>query len=144
MALDTATLSAVSALAGSGIGAMASVATTWLTHRFQGQSKRIGQEVTRRERLFTDFVDQASKTYAAGMTHQGLDDPADLVPMYATMNKLRLFATPATVAAAQAVMDGILQVYDQPLATLKAQSAATHDILRSFAERCRAELVSLR
>lgn len=144
--MDPATISAVSALAGSGIGALASVATTWLTQHFQGQSKRLGQEASRRERLFSEFVDQASKTYADGMTQECLDDPAKLVPMYATMNKLRLFATPATVGAAEMVMEDILRTYDQPPAAVKARSAsvAAHDILRAFAERCRSELAGLR
>ena len=62
MAMDPATISAVSALAGSGIGALASVTTTWLTQHFQSRSQRLSQEGSRRERLFGDFVDQASQT----------------------------------------------------------------------------------
>ena len=109
--MDPSSLSAISALAGSAIGALASVATTWLTQRFQGQEKRLGQQSSRRERLFSDFLDQASKTYADGMTQECLDDPAKLVPLYATMNKLRLVAKPQTVAAAQAVMEDILRAH---------------------------------
>ena len=91
--MNPATLSALSALAGSAIGALASVATTWLTQHHQDHTQRQNQEASRRERLFGEFIDQASKTYADGMIQERLDDPAKLVPMYATINKLRLFAT---------------------------------------------------
>ena len=50
--MNPATISALSALAGSAIGALASVATTWLTHRHQGHMQRLMQEGSRRERVF--------------------------------------------------------------------------------------------
>jgi hypothetical protein len=146
MVMDPATISAVSALAGSGIGALASVTTTWLTQHFQGQAQRLKQEASRRERLFSAFVDQASQTYADGMVHDGLDDPATLVPLYATINKLRLFATGDTVRTAERVLDGIVANYEAPRSDLdpRGTSVSAHDILRAFAEACRTELESLR
>src|SRR4029078_11662157 len=39
--MNTATVSAVLALAGSGIGALASVTTSWLTQHFQTREKRL-------------------------------------------------------------------------------------------------------
>jgi Beta-L-arabinofuranosidase, GH127 catalytic domain len=50
-----------------------------------------------------------------------------------------------TVAAAQAVMEDILKVYDEPAAAVRARSANmhSHDILRNFGESCRAELAAL-
>ena len=146
MAMDTATVSAVSALAGSGIGALASVATSWLTQHFQSREKRLSQEVSRRERVFVTFVDQASQTYAHGMVQEGLDDPSRLVPLYATINKLRLFATRDTLRAAEKVLDAIVQTYQAPGSALRSGDAnvAAHDILRTFAELCRAELKALR
>ena len=144
--LDPATISALSALAGSAIGALASVATTWFTQHHQEHTQRHNQEASRRERLFGEFIDQASKTYADGMVQERLDDPAKLVPMYATINKLRLFASPATIGTAEAVLDGIVETYEAPPSALKAHNSngAARDILRAFAEACRAELTDLR
>ena len=144
--MNTATISAISALAGSGIGALASVTTNWLTHHFQSREKRLSQEASRRERVFVSFVDQASQTYAHGMVQEGLDDPSRLVPLYATINKLRLFATKETVRAAEKVLDAVVHAYRAPGDPLKAEDAsvASHDILRTFAELCRAELKALR
>ncbi|MBB6409202.1 hypothetical protein [Mesorhizobium sangaii] len=146
MTMDPATISAVSALSGSAIGAMASFATTWLTQNHQDRIQRLDKEGSRRERLFAEFIDQASKAYADGVVQERLDDPAKLVPMYATINKLRLFAKPVTIEAAEAVLASIVKAYEAPssaLETLKAEVAA-HDILRSFAESSRLELTTLR
>jgi hypothetical protein len=146
MALDSATISAVSALVGSAIGALASVATSWFTQRSQSQAQRLSQEASRRERLFGDFVDRASQTYADGMTHDGLDDPVRLVPLYAAINKLRLFATRETVHAAETVLYGVVETYQSPQPALEERNTnvEAHDILRAFAESCRDELENLR
>ena len=143
--MDAAYISALSALSGSAIGALASVATTWLTQHHQDQTQRLNQEASRRERLFGEFIDQASKTYADAMVQESLDDPAKLVPMYATINRLRLFATPSTIGAAEAVLDGIVETYQAPPSALKVRNStgAARDILRAFAESCRAELTDL-
>ena len=146
MIMDAATISAFSALAGSAIGALASVATTWLTQHHQDHMQRLEQEASRRERQFGEFIDQASKAYADGVVQERLDDPAKLVPMYTAMSKLRLFATPGTIGAAEAVLERIVKTYESPSTALEARNAhvAAHDILRAFAEACREELTYLR
>ena len=146
MSMDPATISAFSALAGSAIGALASVATTWLTQHHQDHMQRHNQEASHREQLFGEFIDQASKTYADGIVQERLDDPAKLVPVYATINKLRLFATQGTIEAAGSVLERIVETYESPPSALEARNAriAAHDILRTFAESCRAELTHLR
>lgn len=146
MAMDSATISAVSALAGSAIGALASVATSWFTQHSKSQSQRLNQEAARRERLFSEFVEQASQSYADGMIQNDLDDPAKLVPLYASISKLRLFATPETVHSAEAVLDSVLQTYRTPNSALAARTSdvSAHDILRTFSDSCRTELEHLR
>ncbi|MGL4968489.1 MAG: hypothetical protein ACRC67_45175 [Inquilinus sp.] len=141
--MDTAYISALSALAGSAIGAMASFATTWLTQRHQDHADRLSKEASRRERLFGEFIEQASKIYGDALLLDHLDDPAKLVPVYATLNKLRLFATPRSIAAAEAVLDRLLETYALPPDELKepAWDKETHDILRDFTQFCRAELI---
>ena len=59
-----------------------------------------------------------------------------LFPMYATINKLRLFAKPGTIGAAEAVLERIVETYELPLSALEARNShvAAHDILRTFAE----------
>ena len=74
--MEAAYLSALSALAGSAIGATASLTTTWLTQRYQERSQRMAQERARRERIFGEFIDQASQLYADALSHTPLEDPA--------------------------------------------------------------------
>ena len=141
--MDAAYLSAFSALAGSAIGALASLTTTWLTQRYQYRSQRMAQEQVRRERIFGEFIDQASQMYADALSHTSLEDPARLVPLYATLGKLRLFASERTIAAANAVMDRIVETYYMPNIDLTAQPSPKDvdiDLLRAFTKACRAEL----
>ena len=59
--MNAAYISALSALLGSAIGALASLATTWLTQRHQDEARQHAQEVARRERLFVEFIDLSSR-----------------------------------------------------------------------------------
>jgi hypothetical protein len=145
--MNPAYISALAALAGSAIGALASFGTTWLSQIHQDHVQQLDREATRRERLFAEFIDQASRTFVDAMVQDRLDDPTKLVPMYASMSKLRLFATPRTIAAAEAVLESVLKTYEAPPAlpeAAKMDGLAAHDILRAFAESCRAELTALR
>ena len=145
--LDPATISALSALAGSAIGALASVTTTWLTQHHQDHTQRRNQEASRRERLFGEFIDQASKTYADGMVQERLDDPAKLVPMYATIEQ----ASPLCHASHDPCCRGSAGRHHRDIrgASVCSESrtirhGAARDILHEFAEACRAELTDLR
>lgn len=140
--MNAAYIPAISALAGSGIGALASFATTWLTQRHQDLTERLSKEASRRERMFGEYIDEASKAYIDALAHDHLDDPAKLVSLYAIMNKLRLFAMPETIAAAEAVLDRIVEIYDEPTAKPKqsAEERRAEDLLRNFTGVCRAEL----
>jgi hypothetical protein len=62
--MDAAYISAVAALAGSAIGALASFVTTWLTQHAQQRATRLAQEMSRRERLYGEFIDEASRLLA--------------------------------------------------------------------------------
>jgi hypothetical protein len=89
--MDVAYTSAFAALAGSAIGAFASFATTWLPQHQQERATRLAQEMSRRERLYGEFIDEASRLLADALTHH-LEEPSKMVPIYAVMGKLRLFA----------------------------------------------------
>jgi hypothetical protein len=140
--VNAAYISAISALSGSAIGALASLATTWLTQRHQDQSRRLAQDHGRRERIFAEFIDLASKAFVDALLQTSIKDPSPLVLLYATMGKLRLFASQPTVEAAEKALNSVLETYYQPKFDLQAKPVINHnfDILREFAERCRAEL----
>lgn len=140
--MNAAYVSALSALAGSAIGALASFATTWLTQHYQDRVQRAAQESSRRERLFGDFIDEASKLFADAMV-SGLESPSKLVHLYAIMGKLRLFASESVIAEADRVMERIVETYYAPNENIAAYDAArrhSHDLLREFSKVCQNEL----
>ena len=116
--MDTAYISAFAALAGSAIGASAPFATTWLTHHAQQRATRLEQEMSRRERLYGEFINEASRLIADALTHH-LQDPSKMVVLYASMGKLRLFS-PLNVVAPGGRGDGkALEIYDLPHADFR-------------------------
>ena len=111
--MDTTYFSAVAALAGSAIGALASVATTWVTQFTQARAMQRLQDRARREALYSEFIREASKLFADAFEHE-LDDPAKLVQLYAIVNTIRLFGQPRTLEEAERVMNQIGATYFAP------------------------------
>jgi hypothetical protein len=135
-------MTAFSALAGSAMGGMASIATTWLTQHSQDRSQRHSQSEARRERLYGDFIDEASKLYIDALTHER-GDPSQFVQIYATIGKLRLFASADIVSKADQVMRDISKTYSLPKRDFtQRQDDATRELntLRAFSEACREDL----
>ncbi len=99
--------------------------------------------MSRRERLYGEFVDEASRLLADALTHH-LEEPSKMVPLYAIMGKLRLFASANVVTRADEVMGQIVEIYDLPNADFRnpADRPAQQrvDILRAFGEACREDL----
>ena len=102
----------------------------------------MAQNSARLEQVIGEFIDQASRLFADALTHQ-LEDPAKLVPLYATMGKLRLYASNATVLCADRVMSRILDAYYSPnvnFETQRIRNAENYDVLRAFIAACQTEL----
>jgi hypothetical protein len=140
--MDPAYLSALSALAGSSIGAIASLGTTWLTQAFQDRTQRLVQESTRREKLFGDFLEEATRRYGEALASE-VTGPAALVDLYAIMGKMRLFASSETVAAADQLLTAIAATYRRPptdLIQVDLSHDTMHDFVREFTDSCRADL----
>ena len=77
--MDAAYLSAFSALAGSAIGALSSLATTWLTQNAQNRLAYLNQKRTKREALYTEFIDEASRLFLDALSHE-MGDLSKMVP----------------------------------------------------------------
>jgi hypothetical protein len=140
--VSAAFMSAISALAGSAIGGVASIATTWLTQHSQDRSQRHAQSLGRRERLYGDFIDEASTLFIDALTHEQID-PSKFVQIYATIGKLRLFASANVVSNAEKVMRDVVVVYYLPNRDFTREAAPTEselNILHAFSEACRDDL----
>jgi hypothetical protein len=135
-------VSAIAPLAGSAIGAVAFFATTWLTQHAQQRAHRFGQAMARREHLYGDFIEEASKLFTDALTHE-LDDPSKFVRLYALVGKLRLFASVDVISRAEEVMQSIAETYNLPnrdLRNLQEMQEQDVDVLRAFSEACREDL----
>jgi hypothetical protein len=143
--MDMGYISTLSALAGSAIGAFASVGTTWLTQVTQTRASQRLQDRGRREALYGEFICEASKLFADAFENQ-LDDPAKLVRLYAIVNTIRLFGRPRTLEAAERVINDIGAAYFAPNKDLRlfANIARDSDLdpLCAFSNACREELLS--
>ncbi len=137
---NSAYITALSALAGSAIGAESSLITTWLTQSSTARSQRLQREEARQETLFAEFIDEASRVYADALSHP-LDDLDKMVKIYAIMNRMRLFAPADIIAKADKVTERLVETYFAPNLTasdIRAMLAENRvDLLRDFSDACR-------
>jgi hypothetical protein len=141
--MNAAILSALSALFGSSIGAIASIATTWLSQHYQNRGQLVVQDIARRERLFTQFIDLAAKLYANALT-QEMTDISVVMPLYALKSQINLFAKTETSAKAEEVVRQIIDTYYAPAIDFRNRHTARdgeHDLLQGFTAACRSELL---
>jgi len=138
--MNNAYMSAIAALAGSAVGALASFATTWLTLHSHERAERFA--MTRREHLYGEFIEEASKLSTDAIIHQ-LDEPSKFVRLYALVGNLRLCASPEVIVKAEEVMRLILEISNRPnidFRNLAAREENETDLLREFSEACREDL----
>lgn len=140
--MNTAYFSAFAALAGSAIGALGGVVTTWITLNGQQRARRFAREMSRKESLYTEFIQESSKLYTDALTHK-LEDLSKLIPLYALVSKLRLIASDNVIVKAEEVMWRIIQTYERPeedVHTLVKRGQRDLDLLRPFSEACRRDM----
>ena len=98
--------------------------------------------MTRCERLYEEFIEEASKLFADSIAHQ-LDDPSKFVRLYALVGRLRLFAPPHVISSAEEVMQRIAESYHLPNRDFRNpedRHPDDVDLLRAFSETCREDL----
>jgi hypothetical protein len=141
--MDAAYFSAFAALAGSVIGGLTSLGTSWLTQHSQLGAQRFARNIERRETLYRDFIDEASRLYADAFQHE-LTELSNLVRLFAMINQMRVVSSPRVVEDADKVARLIMETYLAPNKTfgdLQGTLAShTIDPLRRFGEACREEL----
>jgi hypothetical protein len=139
-------LTALAALAGSAIGGLTSLASAWLTQQGQDRARRLSQDKVRRQKLYKQFIDEASKLYADALVHDQAEVSA-LVSVYALINRMRFLSRSDVVEKAEAVVRTIVDTYFAPNKTFpelrELVGSDAIDPLRAFSEICRAELQSL-
>ena len=141
--MDQSLLTALAALAGALIGGLASLGSSWLTQSIQQRGRSREHNRARREALFTDFINEASRAYGDALSHEK-DDVLDMIQLYAIVGRIRLISCDRVVKAAEQTMDAIIDAYLAPNKTLAELGAmmteGKMDFLVEFSEAGRYEL----
>lgn len=141
--MDGSILTAMVGLAGAAVGGLATFGTSWLTLRAQLHQKAREAARDRRERVYTDFIKEATRLFGDAFGHQR-EDVSDLITLYSLAAHMRLLASSEVVAAAENVLEAIVAAYLGPNRTLhelrQFASEGGLDPLRHFSQTCRAEL----
>jgi|SRR5271166_2260023 len=142
--MDPSIISALAALAGAAIGGLTSVFGAWLTQQTQVKAQDLAQDKLRREDLYKEFMEDASKAFGDALQHDKPDGSA-LVEIYTKISRMRVLSSPKVVESADQVVRAIVDQYlapNLPLPELREMMAKGRlDPLRDFAEACRAEFL---
>jgi hypothetical protein len=141
--MNPAILSALAALGGSLVGALAPVLSSFVLQRSLTQRELLNRQIAQREVLYSNFINEASRVYAKSLTH-GLEDTDDVVSLYALVSRIRLIATEPVVRAAESFVKLIVRNYGEPNLTVEqmrsAALSAKAEPLDVFSMACRKEL----
>ena len=140
---QTEYFSAFAALAGSVIGGLMMLASSWLSQRAQARAALLAHHRSRREELYADFIEESAQLYADALEH----DKAEfikLVKLYALIGKMQLLSSPKIIEMAESIAHTILETYRGPKKTFnELEGLVNSDAvapLRAFSEACRNEL----
>ena len=145
--MNASVISAFAALAGATIGGLTSVLASWLSQHAQAKAQWLAQDKRRRQKLYQEFIEAASKCNIHALQHDEPDIPT-LVELYVKVGRMRILSSPKVVESAEFVARRIVDTYLIPNKTFLELREMTNngslDLLREFSETCRAEFESLR
>ena len=142
--MDASIISALSALGGDAIGGLTSVVGAWLTQETQVKAQELTQDKLRRQELYKEFIEGASKTYSDALQNDKPDVSA-LVEIYTKISRMRVLSSPKVVDCAEQVGRAIVDAYLASNVTVSdlrdLMEKGRLDPLRVFSESCRAEFL---
>jgi len=140
--VDASITSALAALTGAAVGGLTSGISNWLNHRSQLRAQWTLHEKNRRQTLYRDFIEEASKCYIDSLQHDEPDIPG-LVSLYAKLSRMRAQSSRPVVHRAEEVARAILDTYlepDKSFVELREMAIdGTIDLLNGFSEACHNE-----
>jgi len=144
--MDASFISALAALTGTAVGGLTNAFANWLNHRTQVRAQWLQHQKNRRQILYRDFIDEASKCYIDALQH-GEADIAGLVGLYAKLGRMRVLSSKPVVHSAEIIVRKILDTYLEPDKTfVELRDMAvqgTIDLWHDFAHACREEFEDL-
>ena len=141
--MDSTIITAVAAACGSLVGATATIATTWISQRTQRAHAEWEQTRRNREALYGEFITEASRLTVEALCNP-LERPDTFVKLYGITGRIRLVSTDTVLAAAEACIRQILDLYAKPNMTVAQMRLAFEteglDPIKDFSVTCRKEL----
>jgi hypothetical protein len=144
--MDSTIIPAVAAACGSLVGAAATIVTTWITHRTQRRHAEREAKLRNREALYGEFITEASRLTVEALCHS-LERPDTFVKLYGITGRIRLLARDPVLAAAEACIRQIIDLYAKPNMTVDQIRLAFErdrlDPIGDFSVACRKELLEI-
>jgi hypothetical protein len=144
--MDSTVITAAAAVCGSLVGAAATIVTTWITQRTQAFHAEREQMLRDRQALYGEFITEASRLAVEALSHS-LEKPDTFVKLYGINGRIRLVATDPVLAAAEACMRQIMDLYAKPIMTVDQIRLAFErdriDPITDFSVACRKELLEI-
>src|SRR4029450_13148870 len=145
--MDTTIVTAMAGVLGSPVGGSATVAATWVTQRTLSKRELIRTEIRRRETLYGEFISECSARGIDSL-ERTLENTETLLHAYALLTRIRLCASDAVLAQAEATLQFITEQYFSPNLSVEEMRKLVRkwptDPLEPFGEACRLELKSMR
>lgn len=145
--MSSSLISALAALVGAGIGGLTSVLASWLTQHTQVKAEWLAHDRARRQEVYREFIEDASKCYVHALQHNE-PDLATLGTVFAKIARIRVQSSADVVREADKIGRKIVDTYlapDKRFEELRDMLANDSiDILGSFSDACRAEFENLR
>jgi hypothetical protein len=139
--MDAFHIPAIAAFWGSATGSFATLIMNWWTGRRKDRVRRTEWAVTQREKLYREFIEEASRRYAHALVHEQ-SEPSRLVGMYALIGRMKMISSDDVVREAERVGRIILDTYLSPNRTFAELPDLIDEVdpLRQFSDACRREL----
>ena len=140
--MDASIISALAALTGAAVGGLTSGITNWLNQRSQLRAQWLLHEKNRRQILYRDFIEEASKCHIDALQHDEANIPG-MVGLYAKLSAMRALSSKPVVQCAEDVARKILDTYLEPdrsfVELRKMAIDGTIDLLQGFSDACHDE-----
>jgi hypothetical protein len=142
--MNTVYVPAFAAFGGSAFGAISTILTGWVTRRRRVRERHYARSVSKRERLYRSFIEEASRLYADALVSDKSEIP-QLVSLYALIGRMRILSSDGVVQAAERAGRLIIETYLSPNREFVdlPEFMEEMDPLRAFGEACRRELQSI-
>jgi hypothetical protein len=125
---------------------MSTFAASWLTTRRQHHTQSTIQLAARREKLYAEFISEASRHLVNAWGHE-MSSPDSLAGIYSALERIRLTSSAAVVGAAERVMQQVVAAYNAPNKTYDelqrlVMQGGIASPLTEFSDSCRREVLA--